>query len=361
MNHKQINFDEADWQRIENAWSLWWAGELQRPIVMIEGLDSPLKEAGVSIHNLGELVINLAKRLGPDEILEYYENRLVYKHFYGDAFPRWRLTFGPGIAAGFLGAKVFSTPETAWFEPAELLPIDQVTLEYQEKNTWWLQAQELTRKAVEKWGNSLVVAHTDIGGNFDILASLRTTQQMLFELYDSPEDVARLIHQITGLWIRYYNELHMLIKPAGRGTSTWAPIWSPGRCYMLQSDFSYMLSPKMFERYILPDLDACTRVLDHSLYHLDGKGEIPHLGHLLSMEHLHGIQWIPGDGAPPPEEWLDLLKRIRDAGRLVQLFVKPEGALKIARALGGKGFAFYIDQLMDREQAKDFIRTINSV
>jgi hypothetical protein len=63
---------------------------------------------------------------------------------------------------------------------------------------------------------------------------------------------------------------------------------------------------------------------------------------LLAIERLRGIQLIPGDGAPPPEEWLPLLKRIRDAGKLCQVCVTPEGALKIARELGGKGFAFCI-------------------
>lgn len=42
------------------------------------------------------------------------------------------------------------------------------------------------------------------------------------------------------------------------------------------------------------------------------------------------------------EAWLPLLKRIRDAGKLCQVFVTFEGARTIARALGGKGFAFCI-------------------
>ena len=69
---------------------------------------------------------------------------------------------------------------------------------------------------------------------------------------------------------------------------------------MLQSDFSYMISPRMFERLILPDLTACCEALEYAFYHLDGKGEIKHLDMLLSIERLRGIQWIPGDGAPPP-------------------------------------------------------------
>ncbi|NBD37287.1 MAG: hypothetical protein GVY10_01805, partial [Verrucomicrobia bacterium] len=57
-----------------------------------------------------------------------------------------------------------------------------------------------------------------------------------------------------------------------------------------------------------------------------------------------------------PEEYLDLLKRIRDAGKLCQVYVTPQGALKIQEELGGKGFAFQIvHDGMDEAAARDFI------
>ena len=31
-----IHFSADDWARIERDWSAWWAGELERPLVMIE-------------------------------------------------------------------------------------------------------------------------------------------------------------------------------------------------------------------------------------------------------------------------------------------------------------------------------------
>jgi 5-methyltetrahydrofolate--homocysteine methyltransferase len=175
------------------------------------------------------------------------------------------------------------------------------------------------------------------------------------DLYDTPEEVARLAGAITRLWLRYYDELYAIIQTAGHGTTPWAPIWSPQRCYMLQSDFSYMISPRMFERFVLPDIAACCEALDHGFYHLDGKGEIPHLDLLLSLERLRGIQWIPGDGAPPPEEWLPLLKRIREAGKLCQVYVTPRGAQTIVRELGGRGFAFSITQDMPGDEVEAFL------
>jgi 5-methyltetrahydrofolate--homocysteine methyltransferase len=119
-----------------------------------------------------------------------------------------------------------------------------------------------------------------------------------------------------------------------------------------------MISPHMFERFVLPDLAACCEKMDHAFYHLDGMGQIRHLDMLLSLERLHGIQWIPGEGQPPPEEWLPVLERIRERGKLCQLYVSPEGARTISRELGGRGFAFYILQPMSQAEAESFLQVI---
>ncbi len=76
---------------------------------------------------------------------------------------------------------------------------------------------------------------------------------------------------------------------------------------MLQSDFSYMISPRMFERFALPGLTVWAGALDYPFYHLDGPGQIKHLDMLLSIPRLRGIQWVPGDGQPTPDQWLPLL------------------------------------------------------
>jgi 5-methyltetrahydrofolate--homocysteine methyltransferase len=101
--------------------------------------------------------------------------------------------------------------------------------------------------------------------------------------------------------------------------------------------------------------------VEYSFYHLDGKGQIPHLEMLLSLEKLKGIQWIPGDGAPPPEQWPDLLRRIRDGGKLCQLYVTAAGALEILRTFGGKGFALAITDIADERQATEFLAAAASI
>jgi 5-methyltetrahydrofolate--homocysteine methyltransferase len=249
--------------------------------------------------------------------------------------------------------------ETVWFGPARKVAIRDLHLRYVAESPWWSRVKEVTEAFARRFGDGLVFGHVDLGGNLDVLASFLDTQTLLYELTDHPEELDRLVREVTALWLRYYDEQAAIIRRAGRGTSTWAPVLSTGTTYMLQSDLSYMISPAAFERFVMPDLVACCEHLDHAFYHLDGKGEIPHLDLLLSISRLRGIQWIPGDGQAPAEEWLDLLRRIRGGGKLCQLFVSPEGALRIIRTLGGKGFLFVLrderGELGDEARARSFL------
>lgn len=211
------------------------------------------------------------------------------------------------------------------------------------------------------WGDKVVIGTTDIGGNLDTLASLRGSEKLLFDLTDAPEQVDRLVKEITALWLRIYDELYAITAPPGRGNACWGPVWSPGKGYMLQSDFSYMISPRMFKRFVLPDLTACCGKLEHGFYHLDGKGELAHLDQLLSIERLRGIQWQPGDGQPMAEGWPEVLRRIRAGGKLVQVFVTTQGALDIKKELGGKGYLLHIiNETLTAEEGKAFLKAFEA-
>jgi len=349
-----VHFSEEDWCRTETNWSAWWGGELERPLLVLEGLERPHPQ----LPDAPGFVSNLPLDMPACDVVDRYEAHLSARRFYGDAFPKWWINFGPGVMAGFLGAKVISTPATVWFEPSGQWDIHELSLAYDPENAWWKRVRELTREAAERWEGQVAVAHTDLGGNLDILASLRGPEGLLLDLIEAPEEVERRVGEITQLWLRYYEELNELISEKGRGTSCWATVWSPLKTYMLQSDFAYMISPAMFERFVSPDIRSCCDFLDHAFYHLDGKGQIPHLDLLLDIPRLRGVQWIPGDGQPEPEGWLSLLKRIKDSGKLCQLYVSPAGAKRIVSSLGGKGFCLHIHGDFQAEEAEALLKDL---
>jgi 5-methyltetrahydrofolate--homocysteine methyltransferase len=333
-----VQFDENRWQKVQDDWAKWWDGETNSPMVILQSMDTSF---GM---DSSEFTQEFLFDKTAAEVIKYYTDLTEQIRFYGNSWPKWFINFGPGIMAGFLGSLVAPSREhkTVWFEMKEPVPYDKLDFKYDPDNPWWRRILELTKLAVDTWGDQVHVSHTDLGGTLDILASFRTSNQLLLDLVDCPAEVIGCCRQINKLWMRYYDELHTIIKKAGRGTTCWAPILSAKRTYMLQCDFCYMISPRMFEKFVLDDLVELCNSLDHAFYHLDGPGEIRHLDTLLSIKSLKGIQWIPGAGRPGPAGWIPLLKRIRDGGKLCQIFVNARGAMQISREIGCKGFVFYI-------------------
>ena len=350
-----IRFTEKDWQRIEQDWTAWWAGDLDRPLLTLEVTEPD------PCHDWSHLT-RWGLAAPAEQVLDNARRILEATHWLGDAYPKWWVNYGPGTMAAFLGSEVSYTPDTTWIWPlkgmdslADIQPV------YDPTNAWWKRVLEVTESALECWGDQVLVGTTDIGGNLDILASLRGSQRLLFDLTDNPAEVDRLTREITSLWWRYYDELYGLTASIGRGNACWGPVWSPGRGYMLQSDFSYMISPNMFQRFVMPDLETCCAHLDYAFYHLDGKGELPHLNWLLSLERLRGIQWQPGDGQPMANAWPEVLQRIRAGGKLVQVFVTTQGALDIKKELGGKGMLLHIvNESLTSEVGRAFVRAFEA-
>lgn len=332
-------FTAADWQRIERDWSAWWRGELARPMVVLE-VHEPRRD--IDWRTFDGFVTQFSPDVPVDGVLDYFQLSLDALHYFGDAFPKWWVNGGAGIVAAFLGARIEHQNGTTWFHELGVSSLTEINPAFDADNVWWQRIQAMTRTAVERWGADVTIGMTDLGGNLDILASLRGTQQLLLDLYDMPDEVERLRQQITALWWQYYEELDALIQPAGRGSAGWGPFWAPTRSYMLQSDFAYMISPDMFERFVLPDLATLCQRLDYPFYHMDGIGQLRHLDALLAIPELRGIQWQPGDGQPTGDHWPDVLRRIRDGGKLCQVYVNREGAYRILRELGGRGFIFHV-------------------
>jgi hypothetical protein len=52
----------------------------------------------------------------------------------------------------------------------------------------------------------------------------------------------------------------------------------------MQSDLSVMISPEMYEEFIIPELNQQLKWLEYSTYHFDGVEQIRHLDKLLQLE-----------------------------------------------------------------------------
>ena len=261
-------------------------------------------------------------------------------NYYLDAFPREFINFGPGSLSASIGGSYRFALNTVWFDHAPIIEDweDPPTLSFDTESELWKKTVDYTNKILA--GGVAHASVADLGGVMDIVASLRGTQRLLFDLYDYPEQVKQTAKKVTALWKQAYAQSVALTAPYQEGTGSWMPIWCRERYFPLQCDFSAMLSPDMFEEFVLPDLIDLTEYLDHSIYHLDGPGEIPHLDHLLSIPRLDAIQWTPGasNGDPADERWFEMFQRIQAAGKGLVLFVgRPELVEPLIKSISPNG------------------------
>jgi len=243
-------------------------------------------------------------------------------YYAGEAVPMFFPNLGPEILANMLGCDIefgevttWSAPLIrSWDEPWRELKIDR-------NNRWLELLVRMTKLGLEVGRGKWLTGITDIHPGGDLVAALRDPQQLCLDLLDCPENVKDLIRVTEPAWYEVFEAQYALMREAGQGTTTWLSVYSPGTYYPTSNDFSCMIGKEAFDEFFLDELAREWRWLDHSLYHLDGPGAIRHLDSLLAAPDLNGIQWVPGAGSGPAVQWVDLLKRIQDAGKCIHFSV----------------------------------------
>ena len=315
-----IDFSPERWRQVKDTYRRWWAGELQRPLIY-----APLKlrepthpKPDIPWHWFNSFY---DFSVPVDRIVDWYQYNLEGMTFLGDSFPHANPYFGPGVLAAFLGARVTNSVAagTTWFHPPSILPASQLRFRLDPASPWWLRIVDLYRAAQARFQGQVQLDMTDLGGNLDVVSTFRPNEHLLLDLYDCPEDVSRLAWETHETWWQAFEALtrtaHM-----NPGYTAWCPIFSEEPYYMLQCDFCYMIGPKQFEQFVLPELAATCRRLKNPFYHLDGPGQLVHLDALLSIPELKGIQWVPGNGQPDITTWPDVYRKIHAAGKLIQIY-----------------------------------------
>ena len=252
---------------------------------------------------------NMPEELKWKDMEDKYQNaqRIVDRYryfcdthaFLGESFPNLNIDFGPGSLASYLGSEIGFKEDTVWFNKC-LDSWDGVPkLTFDPENKWFKKHLQLAKDCKALAGNDFFVDMPDLMENIDVLASLRGAQDILFDLLDEPDMIGERIQEVTDIYYDYYDRFYDVIKDEEGGNAyTVFQIWGPGRTVKLQCDFSAMMSPEDFRKYIQPSLRTQSENVDHVLYHLDGPAAIKHMDALMEIEGIDALQWTSGDAGP---------------------------------------------------------------
>ena len=243
-------------------------------------------------------------------------------HYAGEALPCFEPTLGPDEYAAFLGCKISGREGeiTTWAEPVvENWDDFQVKLD-KSQGSYYQKMRRYYEAAAEYGEDKFLLSMLDLHSNLDALSALRGPQNLCLDLMDCPDTIERVLKEVNDT----YEDIYGMAYDAGNmrkwGTMGWSPIYCEDKSAVVQCDFCCMISPEQSRRFLIPSLIREASVLDHCVYHYDGKDALCHLDDILGIKEIDCIQWIAGAGQPRTIEWMDLLKKIQAAGKSLWVF-----------------------------------------
>jgi hypothetical protein len=115
-------------------------------------------------------------------------------------------------------------------------------------------------------------------------------------------------------------------------------MYHAGPAYVPSCDFWCMVSAPMARELIWPTVLTEIEPLARSVFHLDGPQALPHLDLLLEHPQLNAVQWVYGAGQGPAARWIDVYRRIQQAGKGIQLLAaNAADALEVMKHLRPEG------------------------
>ena len=327
------DFDEA-----KKYWEYFWNGEvIDRPLVIStipKNPDNPFPRPPYMSGIHGDF----------EETVDLFEKFAENTYFCFEKVPSMPISFGPDQFAYFLkGGKnnVIVHERTAWIDPFVTDWKGLPAIELNKNGEWYTKFLNFYSYAAQRGKDKFLIDMADFHTHLDLLRAIRGSAELCIDMIDCPDEIEKRVLEVRNVFPVTYMDIYRSGKMQDRGTIGWIPFYCAEKFATIQCDFICMIGKDMFRKFALPEIEKEAKFLDHCIFHLDGPGALQHLDDLLLIKKIDSIQWVAGSGAKPHIGWLDVLKKILNAGK--SLIIYPESKEEIKtfhKELGAKGVVY---------------------
>jgi len=277
-------------------------------------ITEPLEEEGWVAGDYMDMRVNV------DAMLAQMRNTMRRYEYAADAYPNMSMELGPGSLAPYLGVEPKFAANTVWYPECVHDGWGSFPLNYDENNHWWKLHYDMFKKAAKSSGGDFYINIPVVIENMDVLAQMRGTTALCYDLIDEPEIIKERLGELCDLSFKYFVAFYDLVKDSRGGNSFTAfQVWGPGRTAAVTCDFNTVMSPGQFREIVIPTITKQCRGLDFSMFHLDGPDAARHLPSLMEIECLDALQWTPGvsNAFGGDEKWYPIYDKAHEAGKSI--------------------------------------------
>ena len=286
----------------------------------------------------------LPEQLRSDSFLPHVERwRRQAGELPGDLIQRFTPGFGIPWMEAIAGCPVVARRGSLSAEPSLADYANRPAVRFDRDNPWFRKLIECTRAMVELSDGRFPVAVPPLHGPLDILAAMRTPEQMCRDLSECPDDAFTLLGELTDLWIKVGRAVLDVIPPFHGGHSGKTGIWAPGPAITLQNDVSKRVSAEAYWKHVLPWDREIVANFPYTEFHMHA-AQHHQVDNILELDQLTAIEFTLEHtiGGPPLQEMLPVARRILQSKPLLLATLDLESADRCMRELPATGLCIML-------------------
>ncbi len=257
-----------------------------------------------------------ADELHPEEFLADYERLVAPWEEMEDDVIRAVAPLPPfPWLEAMLGSRVQVGEDAIWALEGGFEYADLDALNLSSDNPWRRKYLEFVAALNDRFRDRCPVGQPILRGVSDMIAALRGSSQMIFDLYDQPEQFQRLAGRCTDLLIALIAEQQGITGPFAEGYEVeQLALWAPGRIIRMQEDGSAFFSPSLYVQHLQGEDERQASAFPYNVIHLHSSSLFL-LDAILNVESLKCIQINKDVGGLEVGKMLPFFKQVQEHGK----------------------------------------------